>query len=112
MGDIRPLIENIHNTFAQKDDNKVYELVYLILKQKFESGDKAEQEIFVKRLTIIQDILIRKFNKDTISKVVDRLIKNEKWHCKILISLILLLIKHNTSASTGQSTAAGVNAHD
>ena len=36
---------------------------------------------------------MRQFNKETVLKVLDRLIKNEKWHCKIIISLIILMMK-------------------
>ncbi|CDW91782.1 UNKNOWN [Stylonychia lemnae] len=98
--DIRPLIENIEKNLNSQQD-KIVELVYLILKQTFESSDKQEQEQFIKRLTTIQDILIRKFNKETVAKIIEKLIKREKWHCKILISLILLLVKFNSPEQNG-----------
>jgi hypothetical protein len=40
---------------------------------------------------------VRKFNLDTVVKVLERLIKNEKFFCKILISMILLMLKHNSA---------------
>ena len=76
----------------------------MILKQRFEPSAEAseeqakqENEVFVKRLTLIQDILVKKFSLETVVKLLERLIKNEKFHCKILISLILLLIKHHST---------------
>ena len=77
--------------------------MYLILKQKFEPFEqqeeqaKKESEVFVKRLTLIQDLLVKKFNLETVVKVLERLIKNEKFFCKILISMILLMLKHNSA---------------
>ena len=62
---------------------------------------KKESEILVKRLTLIGDVLSKKFKVETVVKVLERLIKNEKFHCKILISLILLLLKHNSKDQTG-----------
>lgn len=100
---IVPLIEDIATKFTD-DQEKVAELLYLILKQKFEpeapsdeEQSKKESEVFVKRLTQIQDILVKKFNLETVVKVLERLIKNEKFFCKILISMILLMLKHNSA---------------
>ena len=85
-------------------------MLYLILKQKFEvpssSSEEADQakrenEAFVKRLTLLQDIAVKKLQLDTVVKVLERLIKNEKFHCKILISLILLLLKHHSKDQKG-----------
>lgn len=78
--------------------------MYLVLKQKFEPSQpkdeevtKKENETYVKRLTLIQDILVKKFNLETIIKVLEKLIKQEKFFCKILISIILLLLKHHSN---------------
>ena len=55
---IAPLIEEIATKY-QEDQEKVAELLYLILKQKFEPFEqqeeqaKKESEVFVKRLTLI-----------------------------------------------------------
>jgi hypothetical protein len=38
-------------------------------------------------------------------KVLERLIKNEKFFCKILISMILLLLKHNSADQKGTDSA-------
>jgi len=86
----------------------VAEIIYLILKQNldFQAGEtesqiKKDNEIFVKRLTVMQDLLVKKFKLETVAKVLERLIKNEKFHCKILISMILLLLKHNSPDQKG-----------
>lgn len=42
----------------------------------------------------MKDLIValgEKIHKDTLYKVLDRLIKNERWHCKIIVSLILQL---------------------
>ena len=57
--------------------------------------------MFVKRLTLIQDLLVKKFNQETVVKVLERLIKNEKFFCKILISMILLMLKNNSADQKG-----------
>ena len=62
---------------------------------------KRESETYVKRLTQIQDVMVKKCNTDTVVKVLERLIKNEKFHCKILISIILLLLKQNSKDQKG-----------
>ena len=74
---------------------------------------KRESETYVKRLTQIQDVMVKKCNTDTVVKVLERLIKNEKFHCKILISIILLLLKQNSkdqkgTDSTFKDQAAGL----
>lgn len=45
--------------------------------------------------------MVKKIKTETVVKVLERLIKNEKFHCKILISLILMLIKHNSKEMKG-----------
>jgi hypothetical protein len=45
--------------------------------------------------------MVKQCTLDTVVKVLERLIKNEKFHCKILISLILLLLKHNSKDNKG-----------
>ncbi len=52
----------------------------------------------------MQDMLVKQFNKETVTKVIERLIKNEKWNCRILVSLIILMVKHNSSDNTGQDS--------
>ena len=54
-----PLIESIETTFGGDDQEKVAELLYLILKPRFETSNdpdsleqsKRESETYVKRLT-------------------------------------------------------------
>jgi hypothetical protein len=48
--------------------------------------------------------MVKKCNTDTIVKVLERLIKNEKFHCKILISIILLLLKQNSKDQKGSDS--------
>jgi len=61
------------------------EMIYLILKQKL-----PQEQSFVKKLSIFTDALVDKVSvKEVVLKVVERLVKNEKWHCRVLIKLII-----------------------
>eukprot|EP00347_Sterkiella_histriomuscorum_P011384 403372662 len=100
------LLENIENEYGQQQD-RVAELIYLILKQKFDNSGATKQEIaaYVARIKIFQDVAISKFNQDTIVKVLERLIKNEKWHQKSILALISLLLKKNSVDKSGQDSS-------
>ena len=45
----------------------------------------------------MQEVIIKKYQPQTLLKVLERLIKNEKFHCKIMVSMLLLLIKQHSS---------------
>ena len=53
----------------------------------------------------MQEIMVKKFKIETITKVLERLIKNEKFFCKILISIILLMIKQNSKDQKGTESS-------
>ena len=53
----------------------------------------------------MQEIMVKKFKVETITKVLERLIKNEKFFCKILISIILLMIKQNSKDLKGTDSS-------
>ncbi len=46
---MKPIFEAIEKQYTEAPD-KVAELLYLVLKSKFESSDPKEQEVYVKRL--------------------------------------------------------------
>ena len=49
--------------------------------------------------------MVKKCKSETVVKVLERLIKNEKFHCKILISIILLMLKHQSKDQKGTDSA-------
>lgn len=56
-------------------------------------NEDREKEVIL-RFKQLESQIIKQIPQELVTKLLSRLIKNEKWNCMILISMILLMVKH------------------
>jgi len=96
--EMKKIIEKLIDQF---NEEQLFEVLYNILKQKISqmASNEIKKEEVVKRILEIAESVSAKCDLALQVKIVERLIKSERWNCNVLMMMVLKIHKGSAKDS-------------